>query len=204
MLAREIITERYINAVGFTNASLALKEKYAQQVWDILQRSYASMGGIKGTGFNSIDDMIATIPFWKIAVKDGQVRAVMLYKDKEGRKRVAVGTDGSPESAKLIDNMMPSDLNRSYSEQSKASLGKLMKLVPWERLSQYIITPDRVAEILPNDTITPIKGVPKEQWPDDAVFALQKFPQLIDYGYFRDIGGEQVFKIMTGSPGKRI
>lgn len=204
MLAREIITERYINAVGFTNASLATKEKYAQQVWEILQRSYASIGGIKGTGFNSVDDMISTIPFWKIAVKDGRVRAVILYKDKEGRKSVAIGTDGSPEAAKLVDSMVPADLNRSYGEKSKAALGKLMKLVPWERLEQYVIPPTQVMKLLPGDEITPAKSVPQEQWPEDAKFTVQKYPQLLDYAYFRDIGGEQTFKIMTGKPGNRL
>ena len=42
------------------------REKYAPAVWDLIQQSYAKIGGIKGKGFSSPDDMIMSIPFWKL------------------------------------------------------------------------------------------------------------------------------------------
>ena len=58
------ISERYVNAVGFDDTAMATKEKYKDQVWAILQRSYQSIGGIQGKGFESADDMMK-LPMWK-------------------------------------------------------------------------------------------------------------------------------------------
>jgi len=57
------------------------------QVWNILQSSYASQGGIKGTGFGSKEEMIRKIPFWKIFRRGDQVKVVFLYKDKKVERR---------------------------------------------------------------------------------------------------------------------
>lgn len=38
--------------------SVELKRKYVDQVWDIIQIAYKKIGGPKGTGFRSKEDMI--------------------------------------------------------------------------------------------------------------------------------------------------
>jgi hypothetical protein len=53
MLVEHIISERYVNAVGMDDRVQSIKQKYMDQVWDILQQSYAPIGGIKGKGFES-------------------------------------------------------------------------------------------------------------------------------------------------------
>lgn len=73
-----------------------MKEKYKNEVWDLIQDSYSAIGGIKGSGFSSPDDMIENIPFWKVYTKNNKVLMVVLYKEKSGRKLVALGIDGSP------------------------------------------------------------------------------------------------------------
>lgn len=98
----QTLTEKFINLIG--EKDIEKKREYADRVWDILQRSYAKIGGIKGSGFKSKEDMIKNIPFWKIMKSNGKVIAVKLYKDKNGRKSVAGGTDGSKE-AKLKFNV---------------------------------------------------------------------------------------------------
>lgn len=204
MLVEHIISERYVNAVGNDDQALAIKQKYVDDVWDILQQSYAPIGGIKGKGFESPEDMLS-IPMWKLGIRDGEVRAVALYKDKGGRKAVAIGTDGSPEGAWFVSDIYRNELSRSYGEKSKAALGKMMKTVPWDVLKNFVISPDRVQEMMPDDRIMPISEVPKEDWPTDAKITLDKYPQLIDYGYIREIGeGNLLFKVMFGTPGKTI
>jgi hypothetical protein len=53
-------------------------------------------------------------------------------------------------------------------------------------------------------------GMSPEEWPVDdkeraaTMQTLQKFPELERYGYFRDIGGVNSFKVMVGSPHKKI
>lgn len=203
MLVEQIITEKYVNAVGTSPSAMATKQKYVSQVWDILQQSYAPIGGIKGNGFNSPEEMMH-LPMWKLGVRDGHVSAVIIYKDKGGRKSVAIGTDGSSEGQWFVENMLGQEIKRSYGEKSKAALGKVMKLWPFAVLELFIVSPDRVAEMTPDESIIPIKDVNKSDWPNDAAVTLNRYPQLIDYGYLRDLGGHMVFKVMIGSPGKNI
>lgn len=40
------------------------KEKYAKEVYSLLQSAYSKIGGLKGNGFQSKEDMIEKIPFW--------------------------------------------------------------------------------------------------------------------------------------------
>lgn len=196
--------ERYINAIGFDDNALSIKEKYKDDVWSMLQKSYAPIGGIRGSGFESADDMVKKIPMWKIATKNSVVRAVVLYKDKNGRKSVAVGTDGSPEGLSLLNDIFKNDIKRSYGEKSKAALGTIMKLIPWQVLEPYIVTPDQVAEMNPNNRIISVTDVPNDDLPTDAKITLRKYPKLENYGYLRDIGGNLVFKVMIGTPHKSL
>jgi hypothetical protein len=39
--------------------------------------------------------MIQNIPFWKLYTKDDNVIMAILYKEKNGRKLIALGIDGS-------------------------------------------------------------------------------------------------------------
>ena len=203
MLVEHIITEKYVNAVGFDDQATAIKKKYTRQVWNILQKSYAAIGGIKGAGFESPEAMLQ-LPMWKLGIRDGRVRAVVIYKDRGGRKSVAVGTDGSDEGKWFVTDIYKNELERSYGEKSKAALGKMMKMFPFDVIEPFLVSPDRVAQMSPDDRIIPIKQVQRREWPTDAVMTLDKYPQLVDYGYLRELGGNMVFKVMLGSPGKDI
>ena len=77
------------------------KSQYVDAVWDMLQTSYAKIGGIKGNGFQSKEAMMS-LPFWKVGTVKGKPVAVTIYKDKSGRKAVASGTDGSDEGKMRI------------------------------------------------------------------------------------------------------
>lgn len=105
------------------------REKYVDQIWDILQHSYAKIGGIHGAGFNSKEEMIKTLPLWKIYRKGDKVKAVLIYKDKNGRKSVAAGTDGESDSKKFFAKMKTDEFktSRAYSEVSDNALFFLIK-----------------------------------------------------------------------------
>ena len=199
---REYLTESFKNLIGYRD--IKSKEKYVDEVWNILQESYKQIGGIKGSGFNSKEDMIDNIPFWKLFVYNNKVVAVVLYKDKEGRKIVASGTNGSEIGKKKIIEIFKSDLFRSYGEKSKGSLGLLMKIIPFDLLVDFLIKPDSVQKVLKDDNIIPILSVVREEWPEDAKLMLDKYPQLKPYGYLRKIGNHLVFKVMVGTVNKKI
>ena len=199
-ISEESLDERYVNAIG--DRDIDLKNQYKKQVWDLLQSSYAKNGGLVGSGFQSMEMMVEKIPMWKMVINNGTVEAVVMYKDKGGRKSVAMGSTGSPYAKKAISNLFPAELQRSYGEKSKSALGALMKIVPWSVLEPYAKTPAQVKKVS-KDTITSLKDF-KGTLPDDAKATLTKFPVLQPYGYFREIGGKLSFKVMIGTPGKTI
>lgn len=185
----------------FKNLSLndkAEKEIWAARVWEILEKSYKAIGGLGGSGFNSEDDMVANIPFWKLRIKNGdEIVGVMLYKDKAGRKVVAIGSNGKPDGRKAVLAMMKEDLSRSWAELSKGALGAMMRIVPWRALEKSAIDPLKVQEMMPK------KGVELVDDTFDNIL-LSKFPVLRPYAYTRTIGGKVEMKVAFGKPGKAI
>ena len=187
------LNESFKNLIGKNEDKL----KYVDQVWDIIQDSYKEIKGIHGSGFKNKQDMIDNINFWKLSIKGDMIIAVALYKDKDGRKVVAYGTNRSDEGKKKLLEIIKSDLTRSYVELSKATLAMLMKNVPWSELKKFIRTPDEASKFL-NKEITPVSIIDINDLEEDAQLSLSKFPQLKDYGYIREIGGENHFKVMFG------
>lgn len=194
------LQERFLNLIGTDKEKL----KYVDQVWDILQKSYENIGGIKGSGFTSKEDMVANIPFWKLSIKDSKVNSVVMYKDKNGRKSVAIGTDGTTEGKTKIAEIISKDIFRAFGEKSGASLGLIMKTIPWPKIETFIKTPEEVKKILPDDKIIPLKDIPKEDWEDSLQKILNRYPFLIDYIYFRKINNQLKYKVLIGTTGLTI
>jgi len=196
---RSFLNEAFVNAIGTDDKAMALKDKYADQVWDVLQTSYKDIGGIQGKGFKNKEDMKSSIPFWKMSVKDGKVVAVIMYKGAGGRKSVAMGTDKSIPGKKAIMNMLPADIHRSFGEKSKGALGALMKTVPWSVLEPLVLKPAEVTKVTGKD-VTPISEY-KGDMPQDGKDTLAKYPELKPFAYIRNFGGEDHFKVSFGKPG---
>jgi len=95
-------------------------------------------------------------------VKGGKIKFVIMYKDKGGRKSVAMGSDGSDEAKAAIRKDFKHEIVRSYGEKSKAALGALMKSIPWDILQDYALTPTKIKGIS-GDDVTPLKDVPKSE-----------------------------------------
>lgn len=71
------------------------KSKYANEVWQILQKSYEKIGGFKSV--DTLEELIHDTGLWKLSKRNGRIVAVAIYKDSYGRKSIASGTDGSPQ-----------------------------------------------------------------------------------------------------------
>ena len=114
MRSQEFLVERILNL--FTAAD---KQKYVDQVWDILQSSYASVGGFKTSP--SKEDLINTTGLWKLVRRgDDGITALKVYKDLYGRKSVGSGTNGTIQGKKDYILLKDSDvrLQRMWSEAS--------------------------------------------------------------------------------------
>jgi len=171
---------------SYTNIFLPQeKQKWKDQVWDIIQKSYKPLGGIQGSGFESPENMVEKLPMWKIYLSGGKLSAVVLYKDKGGRKLVALGTNGTPQSKKALVDILKNEFGRSYGEISGPLLGFVKKYLP-EIVSKYAFTFDQAKEIAARngDEIFPVS---------DSV-----------HEYLREINGKMHQKLMLGTTGKSI
>ena len=192
MLVKELfLTENFKNLFSVDD-----KEKWAEQAFAQLQATYGPIGGLHGNGFSSIEDFKKNIPFWKLSVKGDKIIAAVFYKDKAGRKCVAVCQDGSKEGKTALAEIMSADLKRgrSYIEVSGGALGFLVKLHGHEELKKYAIP----VSVLEKEMGDDLKAVPLSD-PD-----LRKHPELKDYFYQRQIGGELHTKIALGQTGKKL
>lgn len=153
-LANKMLLESYVNLIDDSN-----KLKYIDQVWEILQDSYASQGGIKGKGFSNKQDMIENIQFWKLFTKNDIVYCCVLYKFKDGiRKTVALGINRDPEhinvSRKYMHQMLKQEFTRSLMEVS-GQLVQYLKKNFKDLVYKYSIPVEKVSGII-NKEITPI------------------------------------------------
>ena len=187
---KNFINERYVNAFSKED-----KEKYKNEVYQLLMQSYASMGGIKGNGFRSPDDMVANIPMWKLARKGNRIIAVALYKDKNGRKAVAYGTDGTPEGKAAASEIFKSEFSRAYFEVSERALSFNVKLLGYDFIKKYAVDPSKVKSITGDDVEYPV--------PDDDA-EVMRHHELKKYFYRRELGGHMHTKILLGTTGKKI
>lgn len=191
---QEQVNESYVNLLPPHEEE---KRKHADDVWGMLQKAYAQIGGIAGSGFKDKEDMIKNIPFWKIGKTKGKTNSVVLYKDKGGRKRVAIATDGSEEGKARLANMLKADYDRSYGEISGPSLKFLKRHTSDGFVKKTAIKFDDVDKIsrANGDEIKPVDHR------DPEVVA---HPELKDFFYQRKIGNEYHTKIMLGTPNKKI
>lgn len=200
---KSYITEGFKNFIGAS--SIEDRRKWADEVWELLQSSYAKIGGIKGNSFNSKEDMINNIPFWKIFVRNNKVICVFMYKDKDGRKGVACGSDKTPEARTIMADVFTSNLKVSYGEKSKAALVFAMRVIPWDIIKQYLITIDEVKRTLhEDDIIVPDDAFVQTHLDKDDNTVWKRFPQLHPYFYVRIIGGHLSLKVAIGTVGKNI
>ena len=116
-----LLTERFLNIFDKSE-----KQKFVDEVWNLFQIAYSKVpGGF--LSFKSKEDLIKNSFFWKLVRKKNKIIAVAAYKDKKGRKRVAVGHDGTPQGKTAIKEIMTKDLERSFVEVSGGSEKFLMR-----------------------------------------------------------------------------
>ena len=172
---QQLLTERILNITSSED-----KQKYGEQVYAILQKSYEKIGGLKGSGFTSVEDMINNIPFWKIVKKGNDVVAVHMYKDKSGRKMVACGSDMSKQGRDITKRFLLDDIlrDRAYMEVSGRVLTYIKSILTDEEFKKYAIPAEKVKE----------------------VFANKQIEIVSEYEYKRQLGsGDEEVKVMFGT-----
>jgi hypothetical protein len=182
------INERYLNLID----NKELKNKYKQEVYDMLQSTYSKIGGLKGNGYGSPDELVS-IPFWKIVIRDGKVKAVSLYKDKDGRKLAVLANDGTKDGKYELIKMFIEDLKfqRAWMEVSDSLVYIIKKHLPntyIELAVPYEEVEQKLGKV--GDTISK---------PPTTDIMMKEFPELKHYFYQRKIGNEVKTKIIFGN-----
>jgi hypothetical protein len=190
MRITDILVERFVNLLGDDPE----KDKYVDVVWDMITKSYARIGGIQGKGFSTKEDLINNIPFWKLVRKDGDIVAGAFYRDKAGRKRVAVATNGTDTGKVALASIMANDFDRAYFEVSDPSLGFMVKQVGLDFVQGYARSVEQAQQISGDELQAPPADDPH----------VVKYPSLANNFYQRDIGGHMHTKIMLGTTGNKI
>jgi len=188
---KSYLDESYKNLLPGDEAE---KEKHKEDVFKMLQDSYRSQGGLAGRGFKSPDDMVKNIPFWKLHHNNkGELTHAVLYKDKLGRKAVALGTNGTAEGKARLTNTMGKELGRSHIEISGSALNFYKKNIG--PILPIAHTREQVKKMYPDEDIQ----APKHDDPE-----LLAHPELKDHLYVRNIGGESHTKVSAGNIGNAI
>jgi hypothetical protein len=187
------MTEAFHN---FLPSDTDKKTAHAKEVFDLLQKSYADQGGLKGNGFSSPEEMVKHVPMWKLAKKGGKVVSASMYKDTTGRKMVAIGTDGTETGKKSAGEMIHHDLkqNRSHMELSGKSLSFLKKITD---IKPHLHSFDFAQKFHKS------RGDEISKPADDDKEVL-RHPELKDHFYTRMLGGHPHTKVMLGTQGKSI
>ena len=169
------ITEHIVN---IWENDKALKEKYIDQVWDIITAAYESIGGCNCDKSELFDNNI----YWKLTKRGERITALCIYKlTSYGRKLFLLAAEASPEGKRDIRKMMEEDAKQDnrhfYAEVSEAPEYMYIK---------------RGAKLIPVSTAQNILG-------DNKPIAATGED---DYHYTRAIGPDkkQFRKIMVGNP----
>ena len=129
--------------------------------------------------------------------------ALTLYKDSGGRKIVAAATNNSVEGKQALSKIIGDTLGVSYGEKSGPILGSIMKTIGFDILKPFLIKPEYVGDFI-GKSVTPISDYDMSKLSDADKFTFDKFVQLRDYFYIREIVGADHMKILIGTTGVKI
>ena len=94
--------------------------RWKEKVWALLQSSYSKIGGFKSAA--TVDELIADSALWKMVTREGTITAIAIYKDRYGRKSIAVATDGTAQGKRDLVMLKSEDMRfgRAWAEVSGA------------------------------------------------------------------------------------
>ena len=175
-LKEELINEHFVNI--FTKEIDSTVNQYKEVVYDLLQKSYAPIGGLLGV--NDPDQLVLDSDMWKLVTRGSKVVAVAIYSMKRGgRKMIACGSDGTPEGKKDLYKILQEDI-KMVDRKMWAEVSGAMEHIYINKQGARPV-PAEVAQILMKD---------------------KNFIKIHDDGFHYDrlIAGEVHTKILIGNP----
>ena len=174
------------------------KTKYAKAVYCLLEEAYYTCGGISlANGFKDVNDMLNSIPFWRLTLKNNELISVMLFKEKAGKLKMVAYAPLTEIDFSIRQSDLQFMLNHSYVELS----GKLLSITLKEISSTWEDYVSKLPEKILQKNLTPLNEYLKsKEIPVNSQRMYMKlkseYPQLLEYCYLRKIGGELKLKVL--------
>lgn len=150
-------------------------QAWVEPVWQLLCTTYANVEG--GLHYESPSALIKDTDSWSVSVRDGQVKAVTIFKHRYGRKLVAFAKAKSRCSRTALINLLKRALQTGWMEVS----GDAEKFIMRECQGSLFILSSSLTHQLLQKPIEPVTG--------DV------------YYYYRQIMGQKKLKVALGTPG---
>lgn len=173
LFIEQALTEHYLTCFNADE-----KEPYIDTIWDMMEKAYAPIGGIKGL---TKDELLSDDIIFKLVRKNNKIVACQIYNTKQGgRKMIGGCTDGTDEGKKALYQMMAEDVKR-IERNSWAEVSGALEHIFLFKLGAVPIPVDMAKKILA----------------DKGKRIISTDPD--GFHYTREIGGTPIEKIMFGN-----
>jgi len=178
--------------------NLSEKTQYANQVYKLLKEAYRDCGGINlANGFNSSDNMVSSIPVWRLTFKNEELISAMLFKEKSSYLKMVAYAPLSVIDSQIRKSDLLFMLSHSYAELS----GKLLSITLKEIQSTWKNYVSEHPEVFLQKNLISLSDYLKTGvLPSNSEAMYRKlemdYPELIKYCYLRKIGDEFKMKVL--------
>lgn len=185
-----MLVEKYI-----TTFQKDEKEKYFHEVIQLIDKTYAPIGGAKN--LDSYDELLDDKYFWKLVRKNSKIVAVQIYKDVNGsRKAVLAGTDGTDVGKQALYALLSEDIKLKDRGAFIEISGPKMEHIHIDKLGNTPIQPEVAIRIL--------NALGKDGKVLSNKEKLTLDSNYKDYYYKRIINGQLLYKTMVGNIDKLL
>lgn len=175
------------------------KAQYANAVYTYLEKAYSDCGGINlANGFADAEDMVKSIPVWRLTFQNNKLISVMLFKVKSNKFKMVAYAPFIQIDLAIRKSDLQFMLNNSYVELS----GKLLSITLKEIKSTWRNFVSKFPkETLKKELISLCEYLETEILPSNSEVMYKKlkneYPELLEYCYLRKIGNEFKLKLLV-------
>jgi hypothetical protein len=174
------------------------KLQFGNRVYNLLETAYKDCGGINlASGFKNIEDMINSIPVWRLSFVNNELISVMLFKVKSNKLKMVAYAPLLEIDPALRKSDLEFMLNNSYAELS----GKLLSITLKEINNNWQNFVSKNPENIINRKLIPLNVyLENGMLPSNSEGMYWKlkndYPQILEYCYLRKIGNEFKLKVL--------
>jgi len=183
----------------FGNNDTSLKAAWKNVVYAHLETAYREIGGINlGSGFQDPEEMVRSIPVWRLVFENDRLTSVMVFKEKRRcLKMVAYAAGNASKCVKQND--LKCMVRYSYAEISGGLLVAVLKQFG-PSVRRHILSADKIIEDREIFTLEEAGSEVLESAENAEILARLKrdFPEIVPHLYIRKIGGKAKVKLVVG------